>query len=350
MKTSLLAAVVVASVAVPSAAPAPAPGPLSSCSVDGHMHLNAAARVDGRLVTRYDEAAKAGIAVMDEAGIHKGLLMPPPADAGVRVTDWSELARVATTYPERYGFLAGGGTLNRMIQEAVRAGSVGTELRRAFEQEALKIARSGAAGFGELTALHFSFRDDHPFEAAPPDHELFLLLADIAAPVNLPIDLHMEAVVADKPFVNVFPTLRNPTTLTANIAAFERLLRHNRKTRVVWAHAGWDNTGDMTVALLRRLLKAHPNLSLGLKLPSSLHPENGPAASDGSLRPEWLKLLREFPARFVIGADEFLTPPGAAKQFPRSAIKTWQFVARWPADLAKQVACENPKRVYRLSR
>ena len=349
MKTPLLLTLVVASVAVPSAAPAPAP--LSACSVDGHMHLNTSVPGATSSSAPYDAAAKAGIAVLDEAGIRKSLLLPPPADADMRaVSDWSELARIAKAYPERYGFLAGGGTLNRMIYEAVRAGSVSAELRRAFEQEALKIARSGAAGFGELAALHLSFAADHPFEAAPPDHQLFLLLADIAARVNLPIDLHMEAVVADKPFTNVFPTQRNPETLTANIAAFERLLRHNRKARIVWAHAGWDNTGDMTVALLRRLLKTHPNLSLGLKLPPSLHPENSPMAADGSLRPEWLKLLREFPTRVVVGADEFLTPPGATKQFPRSAVKTWQFVARWPAYLAKQVACENAKRVYRLSR
>ena len=54
--------------------------------------------------------------------------------------------------------------------------------------------KDGALGFGEITALHLSFRRTHPFEETPPDHPLYVLLADIAARLGVPIDIHMEAV------------------------------------------------------------------------------------------------------------------------------------------------------------
>ena len=99
------------------------------------------------------------------------------------------------------------------------------------------------------------------FESTPPDHPLFLVLADIAADNDMPIDLHMEAVPQDMPTPPRF-ALRgpNPSNLKENISALERLLDHNPRPRIIWAHAGWDNTGERTVRLMRSLLAKHPNL------------------------------------------------------------------------------------------
>ena len=66
----------------------------------------------------------------------------------------------------------------------------------------------GAAGFGEMAAEHFS--GGTPYQFAPPDHPLFLLLADIAARHDVPIDQHMNAVPRDGPsagFVLAFQSL-----------------------------------------------------------------------------------------------------------------------------------------------
>jgi len=52
----------------------------------------------------------------------------------------------------------------------------------------------------------------------------------------------------------------NPASLHENITAFRRLLDHNPRARIVWVHAGWDLTGERTVALMRSLLEAHRNL------------------------------------------------------------------------------------------
>ena len=90
------------------------------------------------------------------------------------------------------------------------------------------------------------------------------VLADIAAEHNVPIDLHMEALPQDIPApADLKPP--NPSRLHGNIAAFERLLAHNRKARIVWVHLGWDVTGFRTLDLTRALLARHENLYLQLR-------------------------------------------------------------------------------------
>jgi hypothetical protein len=92
-------------------------------------------------------------------------------------------------------------------------------------------------GFGEMTTEHAP--SSTPYEYAPPDYPPFLLLTDIAAQHNVPIDLHMEAVSQTAPIPsdwNLNP-LPNPPLLHPNLAAFERLLTNNSRTKVVWARA-----------------------------------------------------------------------------------------------------------------
>jgi len=107
----------------------------------------------------------------------------------------------------------------------------------------------------------------------------------------------------------------NPERVRPNVEAFERLLVHNQKARIVWAHAGWEHTGHGKVELFRRLLKAHENLYLSLKAHSHSTEENRPLA-DGKLRPEWKDLICEFPDRFPLGSDQFYGIPGKTREYP----------------------------------
>lgn len=90
--------------------------------------------------------------------------------------------------------LAGGATLNPIIQAAGQQNDIEPALREPFLETTETMVAEGAAGFGELTALHFSFNNTHPFEMVRPDHPLFLLLSDVAGRNGVPIDFHMEAV------------------------------------------------------------------------------------------------------------------------------------------------------------
>lgn len=291
------------------------------------------------------------MSMMDRQGLQKILIMPPPSPHEQPGYDYEELAKVANEKPERFAFLGGGRSLNPMIYEAIRLGRVSDRLNDRFEQKAEEIIKAGAVGFGEMTALHLSFVAGHPFEEAPPDHPLFLLLADIAARRDVPIDLHMKAVVQDAPLPGGFSSPPNPKTLRENIIVFERLLAHNRGARIVWVHIGWDNTRQMTVDLLRRLLKAHSNLYMSIKIdqvsPARSLPENNPLNSFGRLRPEWLKLIGSFPDRFVIGTDSFY---GFLRQVEVATQGPLALLAQLPPDLVRMVGYENVVRIYRLQK
>jgi len=80
------------------------------------------------------------------------------------------------------------------------------------------------------------------------------------------IDLHMDPVLSDgtrtPQSLKVPP---NPVTLKGNIPGFEKLLVHERNARIVWAHGGSDFTGNMTPALIGRLMDAHSNLYMSLR-------------------------------------------------------------------------------------
>ena len=67
----------------------------------------------------------------------------------------------------------------------------------------------------------------------------------------------------------------------------------------------------------------------------------------GHLQPEWESLILEHPDRFVLGADEFLGEPMPGR--PAGMLgRTWDLISMLPADVARQLACDNPARVYRL--
>jgi predicted TIM-barrel fold metal-dependent hydrolase len=289
-------------------------------------------------------AASTALALMDRFGVSYAILAPPPLPAGRAGTVGSpELQAVARQYPTRFAFSAGGESLNPLIQ-STPAGNVTADVLRSFQQDAQAIAEAGAVAFGELAAEHFSSRiGNHPYESVPPDHPLFLALADIAAQYNMPIELHMEAVPRDMPF----PDARvagppNPASIVANIAAFERLLDHNPRARIVWVHAGWDLTGERTVPLMRALLEKHPNLYMSVKSGMAGTPATAPFLPGGGLKPGWLAMLEAFPDRFVVGSDQFYNDP----QIPTYRARA--FVDALPADIARRIASENVKYIYRL--
>ena len=294
------------------------------------------------------------IAMMDQYGVRKAIVMPPPQTRGrPGAYPYTALLDSVKKYPERLILGAGGGELNPMIQET-NASEVNEKILDAFKAKAVEIVRSGAHVFGEMTALHTCMNPKHLYEASPPDHPLFFLLADLAAQYDIPIDLHMEAIAEDLPTPEKLlqACSQNPPALSATLPAFERLLEHNRRARIVWQHIGWDNIGQMTPPLMHQLLAKHPNLYLAIKaVPKAdaarmnrIHDDNY------TILPEWLELFESFPDRIVVGADEFARAEnvrGGYKKPPFFDV-TWQTVMNLPPKLQKQIGGENAARIYRL--
>lgn len=335
------ALIVLLGMAFPAAAQTPERIPY----IDVHAHLHGI--IGGGQMDDYEGAAGIALETMDKLGGQRMLVMPPPFGIHQsRVYDIEPLLKVARAHPDRFAVIGGGGSLNPLVQEAVEAGETTPDMQRRFAETAERLASQGVVAFGEMTAEHFSLGFTHPYEAAPPDHPLFRLLADIAAKHDLPIDLHMEAIDEPAPLHSRYRSPPNPERLTPNIAAFERLLAHNRKARVVWAHVGWDNTGQRTAALTRRLLAAHPNLYLSVKMGPDSLPANRPLRRGEGLDPEWKALIAEFSGRFLIGTDQFFVTPRSSKKFPPHPGTGRALLDALPPDLARKIGIENPLRVY----
>ncbi len=311
------------------------PGPTAAASsyIDAHAHLDPA-DVEGSV------AAALGAIPAENAAVI--IFLPPPftSDSPARY-DAEEILPAIKAHPKQLAALGGGGTLNAMIQDSVRTGDAGPAIQARFRQRAQELIREGVIGFGETTAEHF--QASTPYQHAPPDHPLFLLLADIAAEHRVPIDLHLEPVPQAMPLP---ANLKGPPQLEANVAAFERLLAHNRRAKIVWAHAGWDVLGTRTPDLCRRLLRAHSNLFMEIKIDPEKPGKNSPLTDSGSIQPEWLKLFQDFPDRFMVGTDQHYPEPKSARQRWQAVV---QLLNQLPPELQKKIGRENAVRVYRIS-
>lgn len=319
--------------------------------IDVHFHLVA----DKDDLESFDEAASAALRMMDAENIRTIIIMSPPRPN--ENFDIESIAAVAKKYAPRIVMFGGGGSLNPMLQAAAHAPQVTEDVRRRFEETALAIIASGAKGFGEIAAHHVSLSPSHGYESVPADHPLLLLLADIAAQHDVPIDLHFDPIPEDVDKPANLSSPKNPAVLKENLSGLARLLAHNRKAKIVWAHAGGDPVGYFTPKLVREMLERHANLSFSIRptnnMPGSMVPPKGP------INQEWIAVLRDFPDRFVIGSDTFVVPtrytgPEAPRIFAGRAEVQLRGIRRLlshlPADLARRIGYENAERIYRLKR
>ena len=110
-----------------------------------------------------------------------------------------------------------------------------------------------------------------------------MLLADVAARLDVPIDLHMDAVAEKSPTPARYAGGHNPPELPATIGRLRRLLAHNGKARIVWAHGGSDPLGAMTAATIGDLMDDHPNLYLTLRVVGDRAPMSNKLLAYGRL-------------------------------------------------------------------
>jgi hypothetical protein len=324
--------------------------------IDVHLHIAAG------LQREFAQAVDLAASQMDAVGILKAIVLPPPEPRPV--FDYLGYVYALRRHPGRFGFLGGGGLLNSMIQQ-VPPDSVTKDVLEQFVATAEGIADAGAAGYGEIAVLHLSLTRNHPFEQVAPEHPLLLALAETAGRRGLVIDLHMDPVVSEGPMrtpagLHVPP---NPPTLAGNVAAFERLLAHDRNARIVWAHGGSDFTGNMTPALIGRLMDAHANLYMSLRpVPPGVSTAAAvnlrlynPIMTARGIDGRWLELLQRHPDRFVLGSDSFILPPSVLRDSPLSTLALGnqsrlnainQLLDRLPAELARNIAELNAARLY----
>lgn len=320
--------------------------------IDVHFHLIA----DKGDIDGFEKAATRAIKIMDDAGIAKIIVMPPP-----RLHpnfDVESILGLTKKYGSRIVIMGGGGTLNPMIQTAGHSPVVSDELRNRFKETAEKFIAAGVKGFGEITAHHVSLTPRHRYESVPADNPLLLLLADIAAHHNVPIDLHFDPVPKDVKTPSRLTSPKNPPVLKENITALDRLLSHNRKANFVWAHAGSDPVGWYKPKLVRKMLDKHPNLFF------SIRPVNKPHTNPAwhpkrGINHSWIKVFKEYPDRFVLGTDSFVVSGNYSNQAsPALTFEQYSRIQREGAkevlyslkkDVARKIAHDNAIRIYQLN-
>ena len=268
---------------------------------------------------------------MDEGRIDYAVFMPVPNSGagGKRGASDEMYLQAAKANPDRIGAFFGGNALNQEL-ESTPADNVSQERKNRFRQRFEPILSAGDyKGIGELGPRHMAYLYGMREIEYPADHPLMLVLSDLAATYELPMDIHMEA---------------NEKT----VAQLERLLTHNEKTKILWNHAGWSNTGMASPELLRRLLTTHANLYASIKY---RRPENSAQESvrlldeDGTLSKSWKLLFEEFPERFVIGTDVKLGDGGG---YRRTSRPHRGILAQLSKGAAQKIATENAKALLRL--
>ena len=304
-----------------------------------------------------DQAVSGLFYQMDRYKVAQALVVVVPGHNSDPDEEYQKFLSVTRRYPERLKLIAGGARLSPYLQK-IDADAVTDADRGRFRAVAESILADGAVGFGEMLSYHLCLGPTHSFQLAPADHPLFLLLADIAAEHDVPIDLHMEAVTRSRPMPeNLLQTCsKNPSTLEPTIPALETLLAHDRNARIVWQHIGWDNTGDMAPSLIRHLITQHPNLYLALRVEnrdwqvgSAGAMPNRLVDTTGAIDPEWLALINDFPDRFMIGSDEFFFSTTGEARPNQSFEGTWRILDQLAEPVARKVGHENAARVYRLA-
>jgi len=322
--------------------------------IDTHVHPTGGGR---NSAADYRDTVNQARAAIGDGGFARAILMPPPQlDATKRgFSTLEDFISEAKKNPDLFAYMGGGGTLNPMINAEARDGEVSESLRRRFEERAEAILAMGAVGFGEMAALHFSLTDKHPYESVPADHPLFLLLADIAARHDVPIDLHMEPVVTDIDTPKYLQGGDNPKIIKRNIDGFERLLAHNRDAKIVWAHAGTALLPHRTLELTQELMERHPNLYLQIGgRPGKV--KNLQMFGKNGVQKRWMPFLEKYADRIVLGGDQFFSPPGnkgPSAEFSKAAVNIRKrfplFLSSLPPGLARKIGFENAVRIYKLN-
>jgi predicted TIM-barrel fold metal-dependent hydrolase len=308
-----------------------APAPAVIPYIDTHTHFD----------ENHPEAAVQAVlrAAERENAAKIYLQIPPFSFTDANRFDAEVILPAAKKFPDKIRVLGGGGSLNAMILEAVSTGKAGPDVRKKFRERAEELIRAGVSGFGEMAAEHFV--GSTGYEYAPPDHPLFLLLADIAAEHGLPIDIHMETVPHAMALPPDLKSPPNTAQLHENIAAFGRLLSHNPRAKIIWAHLGTDSTGFRTPELCRQMLEAHPNLYMEIKYDPKL-PGKNPVWVNGVVKPEWLELFRKFPDRIVLGSDQHYSGHEEPGRWQSDVL----ILNQLPPDLRKKIGSENARHIF----
>ncbi len=120
----------------------------------------------------------------------------------------------------------------------------------------------------------------------------------------------------------------------ADEEAVEILIRHNARSRIIWAHTGFSLAPERVAALLER----HPTLW------GELSYRGGITDSTGKLTPVWRALFERYPDRFLIGSDTWINERWMSYGDIIAGYRRW--LDQLPPDIAAKIAHGNAKALF----
>lgn len=121
----------------------------------------------------------------------------------------------------------------------------------------------------------------------------------------------------------------------ADDEALEILFRHNPKARIVWAHTGFSTEPKKVEAYLKRYPALWGELSY----------RHGITAGAGRLSDDWRRLLENYPDRFLIGSDTWISERWAGYTDIMNGYRAW--LGQLPPAAAEQIGFRNAERLFR---
>jgi hypothetical protein len=120
----------------------------------------------------------------------------------------------------------------------------------------------------------------------------------------------------------------------ADDEAVEILMRHNPRSRIIWAHTGF----GLPIARVAAMLAKYP------KLWGELSYRSGIVEGSGKLTPEWRALFERYPDRFLLGSDTWVPERWASYGEIMAGYRGW--LAQLPPAVAKQIAHDNARGLF----
>lgn len=183
-------------------------------------------------------------------------------------------------------------------------------------------------GIGEVFTRHDDLTALIDGDTPRANNEAMARIYHLAAEYDLPVMLHSNITSKRE---------RNPLYLQE----IEEPLRNHPHVRFIWAHAGTSmeihrhqKKLDFLLPTLKRMLGDYPNLYVDLSW-TVLQPYL--VDKNGTPDPEWLKLVKKYPERFMLGSDVVGRFEGLGDY-----LRAYDpFLDALPADVAKRVARDN---------
>ena len=174
----------------------------------------------------------------------------------------------------------------------------------------------------DLTALTYG-------EAPHVNHPAFLEIFDLAAEENLPVLIHHNITAQNYEDILYLDELKEA-------------LAHNRKCRVIWAHAGISRRVEIQhlTRILDNMLAKNKNLWIDLSwiVYDYYFLDQFPDHyADGNTPDDWVKLIEKHPDRFMIGSDKV----GHWETYPAEILKYSKLLDQLKPETAEKLCRTN---------